>query len=118
MLKAVSGLADVIDREGHAACTELYPKHDHETLEPRLSRHMFALSMGTLVGDEAIAEQLAWRDQRIAQLESERVHLELGCELYRYIVTGCPESAIANGADYRNKRIQWLEADVARRVKT
>jgi len=62
-------------------------------------------------------QELNRRDQRIAQLEAERVHLELGCELYRYIVTGCPESAIANGADYRNKRIQWFEADAARRVK-
>jgi hypothetical protein len=51
----------------------------------------------------AIAEQLAWRDKRIAQLEAERVHLERGAELLRKMLTG---TVIV---DYRPER--WLEAD-------
>jgi len=114
MLKAVSGLAGVIEREGHAACAELYPKRDPGTLEPRLSRHMFALSMGTLVGDDAIAEQLAWRDKRIAQLEAERVHLLAIERIARRASRSHGSGQLENLDDAKP---HFIDLDAARRAK-
>ncbi len=59
--------------------TTTYPRHRLETLEPYYSRHVGAMTEEGLHHKSDIAEQLAWRDGRIAEL-SERL---MTCEALR-----------------------------------
>lgn len=43
----------------------LYPDLDPRELEPHFARHMLAMTAEDLHSKSAIAEQLAWRDQRL-----------------------------------------------------
>jgi hypothetical protein len=47
----------------------IYPRHRLETLEPYYSRHVGAMTSEGLHAKRDIAEQLAWRDMKIAELE-------------------------------------------------
>lgn len=60
--------------------SELYPKH-HKAwdLEPYYSRHIGGMTEFQLHDKSDIAEQLAWRDQRIAVLESQLQEAEMCC---------------------------------------
>jgi hypothetical protein len=49
----------------------LYPKHHPWTLEPYYSRHVSAMTSEGLHDKADIAEQLAWRDKKIQELENE-----------------------------------------------
>jgi len=49
----------------------LYPECKPWELEPHYSAHVTALTEAGLESKGAIAEQLAWRDRRIAELEAE-----------------------------------------------
>lgn len=49
---------------------ELYPKHDAEQLGEWYARHFEAMTAEGLHGKSDIAAQLAWRDKKIAALES------------------------------------------------
>lgn len=49
----------------------IYPRHRLETLEPFYSQHVSAMTTEGLHHKGDIAEQLAWRDARIEQLEAE-----------------------------------------------
>ncbi len=56
--------------------TKLYPPQDPSALEPHYSRHVSAMTTERLDGKAEIAEQLAWRDKRIAELEAELEELK------------------------------------------
>src|SRR5690242_6906128 len=47
-------------------------QRDLHTLEPYYSRHVSAMTTEKLHGKSDIAAELAWRDQRIAQLETQQ----------------------------------------------
>jgi hypothetical protein len=51
---------------------KLYPEQDHEDLCERYMRHVEAMTAEGLHEKSAIAGQLAWRDQRIEDLEQKR----------------------------------------------
>lgn len=53
--------------------TRLYGHcHKLHTLEPHYSRHVSAMTSEGLYGKSDIAAELAWRDQRIAELETQQ----------------------------------------------
>lgn len=49
----------------------LYKQRDLENLEPHYGKHVSAITGEKLHGKSDIAAELAWRDQRIAELEKE-----------------------------------------------
>jgi len=114
MARIIGNIFDFATQEAKALCEKLYQKRETEALEPALSRHMLALTMGTMRDDDAIAEQLAWRDQRIAQLEAEREHL---LEAARLLKTSPRVEDIDKHARWAAAVYEWLAADAARRAK-
>jgi hypothetical protein len=50
---------------------KVYPPQTPSKLEPYYSRHIAAMTAEGLYLKAAIAEQLAWRDKRIDELESQ-----------------------------------------------
>lgn len=58
----------------------LYPTHHKPwDLEPHYSRHVGGMTEFDLHEKSDIAAQLAWRDQRIAELESQLQEAEMCC---------------------------------------
>ncbi len=49
----------------------VYPPQDAQALGRHYLRHLEAMTAEALDGKAEIAEQLAWRDQRIEELESQ-----------------------------------------------
>jgi hypothetical protein len=57
---------------------KLYPPQRPWLLEPYYCRHVSAMTTEGLHSKADIAEQLAWRDKRIAELEQEIAELKKG----------------------------------------
>lgn len=64
-----------------------YPELDPRGLEPQFSCHMLALTVEGLHDKSAIAEQLAWRDQRIEALQEDIHKLERQGESAEYTLS-------------------------------
>jgi uncharacterized protein (DUF2249 family) len=54
---------------------KLYPDHSPSKLEPHYSEHVEGMTEWGLHAKGDIAIQLAWRDQKIAELEAEVAQL-------------------------------------------
>jgi hypothetical protein len=76
----------------------LYADRDPRKLEPYYSRHALAMTAEGLHAKHAIAEELAWRDQRIATLEAALVHHDANmAELVkRFDVVAAERDAVAS----------------------
>ena len=76
----------------------IYPRHRLHTLEPYYSQHVAAMTeipgkQEGLHSKSDIAEQLAWRDQKIARLQD-----EIGCLAYGVVTPNAKLDAITQAA--------------------